>query len=72
MEEVSPLSPGIQKLGGPVPNWGSIFKARPDLSPPGYEEVFLYCSQNPRKTKKERAQEKSLEKKKSKSKRGKR
>jgi hypothetical protein len=69
MEEISSPNPEIQKIGGPTPDWRAIFKARPDLEPPGYEEIFLRCSQSPRKNKKERAQEKSLQKKKNKAKR---
>jgi hypothetical protein len=31
----------------PAPNWTAIFSLREDLRPPGYDEVFLSCIENP-------------------------
>jgi hypothetical protein len=50
----------------PAPNWTAIFSVRYDLSPPGYDEVFLDCVNNPKKKKKELMWEASLDKKKKK------
>lgn len=48
----------------PAPDWTAIFSVRYDLSPPGYDEVFLDCIDNPKKKKKELMWEASLDKKK--------
>jgi hypothetical protein len=50
----------------PAPDWTAIFSVRYDLSPPGYDEVFLDCINNPKKTKKQLMWEASIEKKKKK------
>jgi hypothetical protein len=48
----------------PAPDWTAIFSIHPHLSPPGYDEVFISCIENPKKTKKDLMWERNLEKKK--------
>jgi hypothetical protein len=50
----------------PLPNWRAIFSVHYHLSPPGYDETFLDCLENPIKSKKEMVWEQNLEKKKKK------
>lgn len=63
------------RSGVPAPaakrlNWTEVFLARPDLSPPGYEQAMLAANEKTR-IKKERLLEAAAEKAKSQGRRGK-
>jgi len=32
-------TPDKRQIGGPLPDWDAVFRARPDLDPPGYREA---------------------------------
>lgn len=50
----------------PAPNWTAIFSLREDLRPPGYDEVFLDCIENPYVKPVDKKAQESKKKKKSK------
>lgn len=59
-KEHTGTDPHRQCLGGsPAPNWVSIFTLRPDLDPPGYNEVFLLMIEK-KKIAEERAREEAV------------
>lgn len=39
-------NPAGRKIS-PAPDWRAIFSVHHELSPPGYDEVFLDCLENP-------------------------
>ena len=65
MENPAPPNPAGAKIS-PAPDWRAIFSVHHELSPPGYDETFLKCIENPYTKPKDKEKEEAQKKKKKK------